>query len=702
MALVFDTVVGVAITVVANGALLYGGHLAARRLWPEARPSVRLVANGVIALALTLAVFYPLALAGLFTRWAVAACCLVIGAAAHVAWGRHRAVRTELAAAAAWARGIARSRGALLALGAAIVLSFAAFRAATRPPLSWDSLTYHDFLAGTWVQAGALVRPGLSPAVADYVYHPAHFEALVAWAMVPFGDDFVVNFVNFPILALLALVAYALGRELGLCPFNASLAAALTCGSPALLAYLCTQYNDILVPALLVAGCAFALRSIRHMAWRDAAVAFLACGLAVGTKYSALAPAALVCVSVVVGAAAVSQPGARLRRGAAALALGLLVVTAVGFPKYLANWAETRNPFYPVPLRLLGREVLPGSPYFVEQARRLGTGSWRDDLRQLRTSMTYAYGAEPTPLTWGPKLPLLLVLAVLGLVAARRTGRPCAVWILGLWWALPLLAFYLDQSPSTVGMRRFWQESSARFIAPSVALMSVGAMVGVSLLRSATVRPLAKAMLCGLFLYDLCVMTVVPDSPAVLAVLGLALAVVLGLAAWARLPRRVVFRRAAVAGACVAAVLGACGLRAFRDAKRWRFFATRLELHPFPRHYVEGWASCDAPGERRAIALTSYERRIGHHWFFYPLMGRRLQNRVLYVPIAGPDGKPHEETWLRRLREAGVGHVFVQLNPAVAPGAPGRAPIEAKWMAARPDRFAPVASGDHYKLYRLR
>ncbi len=697
-ALLAETVVGLLVTVVANGALLYCGHLVARRLWSGERPSVRLVANGLVSLALALAIFYPLALAGLFNRWSVVVCCLVIGAGAHIAWGRHRALRNEPRALVAWARALAHSRGAILGLGAAIVLAFAAFRAATRPPLSWDSLTYHDFLAGTWVQAGRLVRPSLPRAAEGYWYLPCHFEALVAWAMVPFHGDFVVNFVNFPILALLAMATYALGRELGLCVFNASLSAALFCGSPAVLAYLCTQYNDILVPALLVAGCLFALRFTRALAWRDAVLAFLACGLAVGTKYSAVVPSALICLTVVVAA----LRGGGFRRGAAGLALGLVVVIAAGFPKYLANWAEEGNPFYPVPVRLFGRAVFRGSPYFIEQEKRLGRGTWRDDLRQMRTISTYAYGAEPTPLTWGPKLPLVLVLAVLGLVAARRTGQPAAVWLVGLWWAVPLAHFYLDPSSTAVATRRFWQESSARFIAPSVALMSVGAVVGLSVLRSPAVRLLGRAMLCGLFLYDLCVMTVVPDSPAVLAALGVALPVALGVAAWWRLPRGVLLRRILVAGACVATVLGVCGLKAFRDAKRWRFYATRLELHPFPRHYVEGWAACDVPGERRVIALASYERRLGNHWFFYPLMGRRLQNRVLYVPVVGADEKPDQEAWLRRLERGGVSHVFIQLNQAVAPGAAGRAPVEANWMARRPERFALVGSGAHYRIYRVR
>ena len=394
--------------------------------------------------------------------------------------------------------------------------------------------------------------------------------------------------------------------------------------------------------------------------------------------------------------------GERLRRGLAAFAVGLLVVLLSGFPKYIANWAETGNPVYPVPLKVLGRELFRGSPYFIEQEKRLGRGTWRDDLRQMRTISTYAYGAEPTPLTWGPKLPLLFALAVLGLIAARRTGRSAAVWLVGVWWAVPLAHFYLDPSLTAVATRRFWQESSARFIASSVALMSVGGLVGLSLLRWPRARLLARAMLCGLFLYDLCVMTVVPDSPAVLAALGVALPVALGVAAWWRLPHRTAARRLVLAVACLVVVAGACGLRAFRDAKRWRFFATRLELHPFPRHYVEGWAACDEPGERRVIALTSYERRIGNHWFFYPLMGRKLQNRVLYVPIEGPEGNPDGEAWLTRLREAGVSHVFVQLGPAERAGARGSAPIEAEWMADWPERFKPLACGPHYHIYRVK
>lgn len=89
----------------------------------------------------------------------------------------------------------------------------------------------------------------------------------------------------------------------------------------------------------------------------------------------------------------------------------------------------------------------------------------------------------------------------------------------------------------------------------------------------------------------------------------------------------------------------------------------------------------------------------GHNWLRYPLLGSRLQNRVIYVPPTR-DGTivDHRESerlagamdfdaWLRRLRETKV-DAFVAMHPN---------PPELPWVLARPDVFAPLAraeSGD--------
>ncbi len=703
-ALLAETATGLLLTVLANGALAYCGHLAARRFWPEARASIRLAATAVVFLTLVTAIFFLLSIVGGFTRWAVAIASLLLAAWAHARWGSHRDVGGELRRLAGWCRLVAASRGGLLLLGVAVLLAFAAGRGIGLPPLSYDALTDHAYVAGTWVQAGRLVDVPFPKGASDCAYFPPNFHGLIAWVMLPFHSDFLANLMNFPLLALAGVALYALCRELDLDVGDSSLAAGLVCMSPAMLAYVTTQYPDPYVAALLLAAALFMTRCLKRWSWPDAVVAFMACGLSVGAKHSAMLPAALVAVVTVI--AAWRGDGAGRRRGLTALALCLAISVGLGGYRHVRNWLETGNPLFPMNVRVFGVDIFPGSPLVAAAESRAGLGGWRDDVRNLVQTASYQYGQEPTPLTWGPKLPALVVLALLSLWFAGRSRFRLALRVLALCWLVPTLFFYLDPSAKTVILRRFWAISSCRYLAMPVGLMAVSALAGLSLLRSARAGWLLRIALCGFLLYDLGVMCAIPDSPDVLALLGCALPFLLLAvsAAW-RVSLNSRPRRALLWSAVVAlSLLGAVGVQWVRDLKRNRFYATRIDLHGIPKFWAEGWAFCDDPRESRVIALASSAPDVGNRWFFYPLMGRRLQNRVLHVPVKWPrGGAPDPEVWLSDLRAAGVTHVFVQIDPdlprTIAPGEPE--PPEMAWIQARPETFEQVAAGEYYRIYRM-
>ena len=700
-----EALLGVLLTLVANGALLHSACALARRFWRDGRASTRLAAALTLWIALTLAIFYPLALAGAFVPAAALVAAITVAVAVHLLAGPCGGLGDEPRAAAGWLRVISRSRGVLLLAGAGLLVLHAAYRAALWPPLSFDSLTYHNYLAGLWVQSGRLATPTLPVAMEGYAWLPIHFEALVAWAMLPFHGDFLANFVNLPVLALGAVALYGLCRELDLDPLDSSLAVGLVCLSPAVFAYVCTQYNDILVMSLLVCAALFLVRFLKGGRWGDATLVFLASGLAVGTKHTAIPPAAVICL-----VAALAAPR---RRAVATLLVCLAVNVAAGGYPYVRNWLHAGNPLYPATISLLGKDVFPGAPVTGFTVQQLGRGDWRHDADQLARSMSYAYGMEPTPLSWGPKLPVLASLAVAAFFLARRSARRAELRWLTLCWAAPALLFYLDSSDNTVLIRRFWPDTFARFLAPSVALMTASALAATSLLKTGRLRRAIRAGLCVLVLYDILALGILPDTPRVLVAVGIGLVLALGVGAlWRRRPLRMP-AAVGVALAAIVAAAGVCGLHLARE--RWRnwFLLTRTELHPIPRHWATGWGDCDDPSEPKTIALVSYEPRLGHHWFFYPLMGRRLQNRVVYAPpdraltgAARPLGAartppPSREVWLDNLSKLGVTHLFVQFHPELRPDKAGHAPLEMAWIAAAPEQFQLVGSGALHRIYRV-
>jgi hypothetical protein len=117
------------------------------------------------------------------------------------------------------------------------------------------------------------------------------------------------------------------------------------------------------------------------------------------------------------------------------------------------------------------------------------------------------------------------------------------------------------------------------------------------------------------------------------------------------------------------------------------------------------WRALD-DGPPHRIAVTAGWNGIGDNVLRYPLLGARLQNQVRYVPITR-DGsiidyeradavraRADPDAWLAGLRAAAI-DVVVTLDPQ---------PIEAEWIAARPDLFVKIAAGSgssHHAAFRV-
>jgi len=183
---------------------------------------------------------------------------------------------------------------------------------------------------------------------------------------------------------------------------------------------------------------------------------------------------------------------------------------------------------------------------------------------------------------------------------------------------------------------------------------------------------------------------------------GSAVLAVLVLAIRSRRPRHAL----AAAGALLlasAAVTSIDDLSRYRDQTRWTHYRRHVDLHDFPREFVTGWEALDHPTEPRTVALATGWVWPGHNWYFYPLMGSRLQNHVLYVPVNRRGVEPthvdsgmlrtrvDECDWLSNLKELEVDRVIIQ-----APF-----PEEQHWMAARPSQFRRVVAEPFVEVYEV-
>lgn len=141
----------------------------------------------------------------------------------------------------------------------------------------------------------------------------------------------------------------------------------------------------------------------------------------------------------------------------------------------------------------------------------------------------------------------------------------------------------------------------------------------------------------------------------------------------------------------------------FRDAEQAHAYTVSRDVSELTRSW-RLWERLDQPDSSR-LAVTAGWAGMSPAGARYPLLGSRLQNRVVYVPITEggrivdrPEGYSRLTAgsfgaWLRRLVEADIDYL-VALPPP---------PLESVWALRHPEIFVldPVSDPQTGLLYRL-
>jgi hypothetical protein len=148
-------------------------------------------------------------------------------------------------------------------------------------------------------------------------------------------------------------------------------------------------------------------------------------------------------------------------------------------------------------------------------------------------------------------------------------------------------------------------------------------------------------------------------------------------------------------------IIGLYYLQSYRDNTRYKYYRNHSDIPSIPRTFVDGWEFIDRPDEKRSVALTMGWNAPGHKWFFYPLLGRWLQNDIVYVsakykwetPTWLDQGKLRGDDlsiWLFNLERKKVDYIFVA-KPW---------PMEIEWMSRNKDKFNLVFSDREYSVFK--
>jgi hypothetical protein len=460
-----DYLLGIVALAVIVVSMTVAGRIARRVLLPGWSGAPELLATGILALALLVAVSQLLGLVGLLDGVLLTAACAIVGAAALrlgptlLPSGLDGAVKVRAAAALAGAgQRTAPLAGRLQLAGAIAVAALVALQwagptllALDRGIYGGDSLWYHMPFAAHFAQTGSVTELLFTDPLYLNWFYPLNSELLHADGLLLLGNDFLSPLLNYGWLGAALLAAWCIGRPYGAAGAATAATAALLSANLLFSRQPGNANNDVVAIALLLGSVAVLVNARRATATGPLIVAGLAAGLALGTKLTVVPPVGALTIGVIAIAA-----GGRRLRAAAAWGGGLLVLGGLWYLRDLVV-AHTPFPFVDLgpldkPEELMGREPFSIAHYITD------TGVWG---RYFRPALEERLG----DLWW-----LVLAGAVAGVVLwlwrAPRLERMLAAVVLvsaAAYLLTPLGASGPEGAP--VGFRL-----NIRYLAPALAL----------------------------------------------------------------------------------------------------------------------------------------------------------------------------------------------------------------------------------------
>ena len=244
---------------------------------------------------------------------------------------------------------------------AAVILPLLVFMALVVPPYSWDSLTYHLTFPTEWMKKGVIQIIPTPFGDQAPAYSPANGEIFFLWLMLPMGSDLFARVGGLPFYLLSALSIYLITRRVGASGKGAVLSASLFLITPSIMRHAATPEVDLVALFYFLAATYFLILYLEDRNPRALALASMAIGLYLSSKYVALAFAPLL---ILLAIYAIFFQARKLRRPQLSLRdAGIFFAGLLTFASfwYVRNLIVTGCPTYPMSFELGGLTLFQGA-----------------------------------------------------------------------------------------------------------------------------------------------------------------------------------------------------------------------------------------------------------------------------------------------------------------------------------------------------
>lgn len=706
---------GLSALLLAGSVAILGWALASRWLPGPVRISVRWSAVALVALSFLTFSFWLLALTGFFRLAVLVPWCLV---SAVLAWraaageGHPRArLQNDLRELAAGVRAVFQGLAGWTLAAVLMVAGVVLLRGLVAPPLGWDGLAYHLFKAGRVVGSGGLVSLLAPDDWEVYEFIPWGGDLFWSFALVPFPSGLLIAIVGTGLWGIALLGLYAAARDLGANTRCATLAATAIGAMPAAVDLTATAHIDNATWMFFGLGALFVLRGLGGGA-QEAPLACAALGCMVGVRVTT---GPILVVGAVILGVVLFHAARRPRGGSRVGALLLLCVAgfSLGVPSYWLAWLHKGSPLFPLTVEVGGITLSAGSQV-LRDGEAWMLKHWSLQEHQFWPLLLWSRSAIGTFINPGPGALLLVAVGAWGSWSLVRRRQ----WAVLLWLLVSVLVTF--GPVATEGMVTFrrtaWAQQIGRMILPGFAAL---ALLAVAVADRWQKRWVEAGLLAASWLG---VIWAWPRGFSLVELPGLGLAAAVGVVALLLLRRIAAACRRGLAlrwawGARVAVVVGLLvALDAVRATQRYPIyedasvgFASIFHGQPLEPRFVSAWPvwqALDRAEPLRLAVVTGWDD-MGQNNYRFPLLGSRLQNRLIYIPATADGSIAHSahvtlgtvatnyHAWVERLRAAEVDYV-VHLLPGVS--------LEAQWMDKAPELFERelVAPDGVSAIYRFR